>query len=129
MTEIAVTAEASPLSPMADTLGRSEIINREAVTVAAAIDYIPGVALDRSAGRNEVGIRIRGFSNMGQIPLYLDGIPIYIPYDLNTFEPDKRLLSPLTLPLSFVTEKRASVSSFMLLHKSDFGATSERVLP
>jgi iron complex outermembrane receptor protein len=82
MTITSVTAEASPLSPVADTLERNEIVNREAVNVATALDYLPGVAIDHvSSNRNEAGIRIRGFSSRGQVPLYLDGIPIAMPYD------------------------------------------------
>jgi iron complex outermembrane receptor protein len=82
MTTVSITAEASPLSPVADTLDRNEIVNRQAVNVAAALDYLPGVAIDHvSSGRNEAGIRIRGFSSRGQVPLYLDGIPVSMPYD------------------------------------------------
>jgi iron complex outermembrane recepter protein len=81
VTEVSVTSEASPLSIVTDSLGRTEIQNRNAVTVATAIDYLPGLALDRSAQRNETGLRLRGFTNKGQVPLYLDGIPIGVPYD------------------------------------------------
>lgn len=82
VTTISVTAEASPLSPVADTLDRSEILNRQALTVATAIDYLPGVVIDHiSSGRNEAGIRVRGFTSRGQVPLYLDGIPVSVPYD------------------------------------------------
>ena len=81
ITEVSVTAEASPLSPVADTLDRTEIVNRQALTVAAALDYLPGMSLDRSATRNETQIRLRGFSNRGQVPLYIDGIPSQVAYD------------------------------------------------
>ncbi len=81
-TTISVTAESSPLSPVADSFIRTEIINREALTVAAAIDYLPGVAIDHiSSGRNEAGIRVRGFTSRGQVPFYLNGIPVSVPYD------------------------------------------------
>jgi iron complex outermembrane recepter protein len=81
MTEISVTSEASPLSPMAEVMDRKEIVNLQALNVATAIDYLPGVSMDRSGSRNEAGLRLRGFGNKGQVPLYLDGIPIYVPYD------------------------------------------------
>ena len=81
-TTISVTAESSPLSPLADSFVRAEIVNRQALTVAAAIDYLPGVAIDHiSSGRNEAGIRVRGFTSRGQVPFYLDGIPVSVPYD------------------------------------------------
>jgi iron complex outermembrane recepter protein len=81
ITEVSVTAEASPLSPVADTFDRAEIVNRQALTVAAALDYLPGLALDRSAVRNETQIRLRGFSNRGQVTLFIDGIPSQVAYD------------------------------------------------
>jgi iron complex outermembrane recepter protein len=81
MTEVSVTAEASPLSPVADTIDRTEIENRQALTVASALDYLPGMALDISAVRNETQIRLNGFSNRGQVPLYIDGIPSQVAYD------------------------------------------------
>ncbi len=34
-----------------------------------------------SIGRNEASIRLRGFSSKGQVPLYIDGIPVSMPYD------------------------------------------------
>jgi iron complex outermembrane receptor protein len=82
MTTVSVTAEASPLSPVSDTINREEIVNHQAVSVASALDFLPGVAIDHvTANRNEAGIRIRGFSSRGQVPLYLDGIPVSMPYD------------------------------------------------
>jgi iron complex outermembrane recepter protein len=82
ITTISVTAEASPLSPVADSLDRSEIINRQAVNAAAALDYVAGVAVDHvTSGRNESSIRLRGFTSKGQVPLYIDGIPVSMPYD------------------------------------------------
>lgn len=82
VTAVSVTAEASPLSAVADSFGRDEIINRQAVNAATALDYIPGVAIDHAtSGRNEASIMIRGFSSRGQVPLYLDGIPVSMPYD------------------------------------------------
>ena len=80
-TTISVSAEASPLSPISEGIGRTEIQNLQATNVGVALDYLPGVSLDRSATRNEAQIRLRGFTNRGQIPLYLDGIPIQVPYD------------------------------------------------
>jgi iron complex outermembrane receptor protein len=50
--------------------------------VAKALDYLSGVSIQHlSANRNEAGIMVRGFSTRGQVPLYLDGIPISVPYD------------------------------------------------
>ena len=52
------------------------------MNAATAIDYLPGLAIDHaSSGRNEASIRLRGFSSKGQVPLYIDGIPVTMPYD------------------------------------------------
>ena len=82
VTMVSVTAEASPLSPVADSFGRAEIVNRQALNAAVALDYLPGVAIDHvSARRNEASIRLRGFTSKGQVPLYIDGIQVSMPYD------------------------------------------------
>jgi iron complex outermembrane receptor protein len=39
------------------------------------------LTLERTAARNEMKVRLRGFTSQGQFPLYLDGIPIQVPYD------------------------------------------------
>lgn len=57
-----------------DTLSE---LNLETVGVALATEE--GVSLSRNA-RNEDIISIRGFDSR-QVPVYLDGIPLYIPYD------------------------------------------------
>ncbi len=80
VTTVNVTASISPLSPVADTIDYSEIANRKATTVAQSIQFLPGVSVDHKSSRNQAGIMIRGFDTR-QVPLYLDGIPIYVPYD------------------------------------------------
>ena len=54
----------------------------DASNATKALDLLPGVEIQHLAGnRNEAAFMIRGFSSNGQVPLYLDGIPIYVPYD------------------------------------------------
>ena len=52
-----------------------------------ALDLIPGVTVAGGGRRNEKGIYIRGFSS-SRVPVFLDGIPIYVPYD-RTFDYDR----------------------------------------
>jgi iron complex outermembrane receptor protein len=80
VTVVNVTDSVSSLSPVADSIDQTEIRNRDAVTVNQAIEYLPGVSVDHKSPRNQTGISIRGFDTR-QVPLYLDGIPIYVPYD------------------------------------------------
>jgi iron complex outermembrane recepter protein len=80
MTTISVTAEASPLSPITDSISRSDINDLHIANVTDAVQYLPGLALDRKSSRNQTGIMIRGFDTR-QVGLFLDGIPVLVPYD------------------------------------------------
>ncbi len=48
--------------------------------IAKAAALLPEVAIARDGTRNEATIRLRGF-DMRQVPLFIDGIPVYLPYD------------------------------------------------
>ena len=80
--EVTVSAKATAPSPVADSIEQSEIRILNLTNAAKALDYLPGVSIQHIAtNRNEAGIMVRGFSTRGQVPLYLDGIPISVPYD------------------------------------------------
>lgn len=82
VTEVEVSAALSPVSPTTESITQEEIQVHDATNVAKAIDLLPGVEIQHLANnRNETAFMIRGFSSNGQVPLYLDGIPIYVPYD------------------------------------------------
>lgn len=80
VTEITVTSELSPLSPVADGIENTRIENIHATNTVEALQYLPGITLDYKPSRNQTGIMIRGFDTR-QIGLYLDNIPVYVPYD------------------------------------------------
>ena len=48
--------------------------------LADAVNLLPGVALTEVGARNEKMVTVRGFDSK-RVPLFLDGIPIYVPYD------------------------------------------------
>ncbi|UWX57174.1 TonB-dependent receptor plug domain-containing protein [Chlorobaculum sp. MV4-Y] len=48
--------------------------------LSEAANLLPGVTISNVGGRNEGMIYVRGF-DMRQVPLYLDGVPLYVPYD------------------------------------------------
>lgn len=48
--------------------------------VSRALNVLPGVNLSAVGPRNEAMVYIRGF-DLRQVPLLIDGIPVYIPYD------------------------------------------------
>lgn len=49
-------------------------------TLATAAELVPGVTIEKFGARNETLVRIRGF-DIKHVPIFLDGIPIYVPYD------------------------------------------------
>lgn len=77
---VTVTGLLSSLSSSAQSIDQAKIRDLNALTVAQAVDYLPGVAVQRVGPRNESGISIRGF-DARESPLYVDSIPIYVPYD------------------------------------------------
>lgn len=78
--EISVTAETSPLSPVVSGISHSEIRNLHMVDIAQSIPYLPGIGVDHNSSSGRSGIMIRGFDTR-QVGFYLDGIPLYVPYD------------------------------------------------
>ncbi len=70
----------SPQTPMADIVGHEEMRERNVRAVPQALNLVPGVSLQRIGPRNETGVFVRGF-DVRQVPLYIDGIPVYVPYD------------------------------------------------
>jgi iron complex outermembrane receptor protein len=79
---ITVTAATAPAAPVATNLERTDMESHDFVNVAKALDFLPGVSIQHIASnRNEAGIMVRGFSSRGQVPMYLDGVPVYVPYD------------------------------------------------
>lgn len=64
---------------------RSRSTHHEALdkqNVAQALSVVPGVVLQKSGSRNEEQVKVRGFDSR-QVPVYFDGVPIYVPYDGN----------------------------------------------
>ncbi|NTV96654.1 MAG: TonB-dependent receptor [Thiobacillus sp.] len=48
-------------------------------TVASAVALVPGMSLSHNS-RNEDIVYLRGF-DVRQVPLFVDGVPVYVPYD------------------------------------------------
>lgn len=77
--EVNVAADA-PQVPTATTIDESEYRERNLRVIPDALNLIPGVSIQRIGARNERGVFVRGF-DVRQVPLYIDGIPVYVPYD------------------------------------------------
>jgi len=66
-----------------DTLNRvtsKAMESQNKMDVSRALNMLPGVTLTASGPRNESMVSIRGF-DLRQVPVYMDGIPVYVPYD------------------------------------------------
>jgi iron complex outermembrane receptor protein len=57
---------------------RIEKFNR--VDVSHALNTLPGITLANVGARNESVVYVRGF-DLRQVPVFMDGIPVYVPYD------------------------------------------------
>ncbi|MCD9087268.1 TonB-dependent receptor [Stenotrophomonas sp. SY1] len=60
-------------------LDAEQIQSLDRNTVGEAVNVLPGVSLARNS-RNEDMVYLRGF-DARQVPVFLDGIPLYVPYD------------------------------------------------
>lgn len=85
-----------------DSFERHNLMN-----VSQATSLLSGVNIAGSGSRNEKTVLVRGF-DLRQVPLFLDGIPVYVPYDQFSFIINK---------IVFRSSKRrqaASLSSFII---------------
>ncbi len=63
-----------------NTLSADEIRKNNANDVSSALNLMPSVVINKVGNRNESTVYIRGFDIRG-IPVFIDGIPVYVPYD------------------------------------------------
>jgi len=68
-----------------DTLQSNKLssgtINRfNRLDVSHALNLLPGITLSAVGPRNESAVNVHGFDSR-QVPIYLDGMPLYVPYD------------------------------------------------
>lgn len=70
------------IEPMNPAIGIEDIQLFDRQNVAEAVSLLPGVTVQNAGARNERLIFVRGF-NSRQVPLFMDGISVYVPYDGN----------------------------------------------
>ncbi|AOO66418.1 TonB-dependent receptor plug domain-containing protein [Sulfurospirillum halorespirans] len=81
--KIEVTSEKDiSQNPSVEVVSTETIKESEAKTVVEALQSVPSVYADYTGARGESKVRVRGFSST-RVPIYIDGIPIYVPYDHN----------------------------------------------
>ena len=57
---------------------QSDLQRNNQIRVSDVAKSTPGVFLERSGGRNEHNLLVRGF-NARRVPVFIDGIPVYVP--------------------------------------------------
>ena len=77
---VVVSAKLDPIETVNTRVQGEEIqaFNRD--TVASALALVPGVNVGVTGNRNEQTVLVRG-NDSRQVPVFLDGIPVYLPYD------------------------------------------------
>lgn len=75
--EVVGQASAMPSNEARVTREAMETLNRD--TVGAAMSLVPGMSVSHNS-RNEDIVYLRGF-DVRQVPLFIDGVPTYVPYD------------------------------------------------
>ena len=81
--EVEVTApfwrDTLPL-PTPDRLTLEQMQNTNSRDLSEALNLLPGLSRFSSGSRNEGQVFVRGF-DLRQVPLLVDGVPVYVPYD------------------------------------------------
>lgn len=75
-----ITVTASTKAENLDRITRKNMENQNRFEVSRSINMLPGVNLTASGQRNESMVSVRGF-DLRAVPVYMDGIPVYVPYD------------------------------------------------
>ncbi len=75
-----VTITESSKIDMNSRLSQNILEKFNKMEVSRALNIVPGVSLTASGPRNESMVSLRGF-DLRAVPVFMDGIPVYIPYD------------------------------------------------
>jgi len=64
-------------------VGKETIEETESTTAVEALQVVPGVIVQNTGKKNLMDIRLRGFDSK-RVPIFIDGIPVYVPYNRET---------------------------------------------
>ncbi|MDD5051347.1 MAG: TonB-dependent receptor [Sulfuricurvum sp.] len=78
--KVDVTDNAEKSASTTTIIDLQEIQDKERKTLVDSLLLLPGISLQNGAGRNEQMVMMRGF-DVKHAPLFIDGIPIAVPYD------------------------------------------------
>ena len=77
---IEVSGGAALPADATERVDAEEMRTFERTTVAEAVDLLPGTTVGNFGARNEQILYVRGF-DVRQVPVFVDGVPVYVPYD------------------------------------------------
>ena len=63
-----------------EMIGTNELHRYNAHDVSTSLGMLPSITLSNLGSRNESAVYLRGF-DIRSIPVFVDGIPVYVPYD------------------------------------------------
>ncbi|MFA7571375.1 MAG: TonB-dependent receptor [Sulfurimonadaceae bacterium] len=73
---------ADEMNMFEQTISSKDVSRDNALTVQESLDNLSGISQDMQGGRGESTLYIRGF-DAKRVGVFIDGIPIYVPYDGN----------------------------------------------
>lgn len=76
--EVQIIGERS--NPQNNSLKHSDLVKNMKQDVARALVLLPGLNYVQVGPRNEGMVNVRGF-DLRQVPVYIDGVPVYVSYD------------------------------------------------
>ncbi|MCB0537311.1 MAG: TonB-dependent receptor [Bacteroidetes bacterium] len=75
-----VVVVASKNDDISERVTKENMENLNRFEVSKSLDILPGITATASGQRNESMVSVRGF-DLRAVPVYMDGIPVYVPYD------------------------------------------------
>jgi iron complex outermembrane receptor protein len=118
--EVLVSASADRVS-----ISSEEIRKFHTYNAGKSVEMIPSVTLSSFASRNESTIFIHGFDTRS-IPVFIDGIPVYVPYDgyvdlsrFTTFDVSRIDVSKGFSPMSYGANTAGGVINLVSLKPAD----------
>jgi iron complex outermembrane receptor protein len=67
-------------NPQTNVLRRDDLLKNQKHNVSRALVLLPGLNYVQVGPRNEGMVNVRGF-DLRQVPVYVDGVPVYVSYD------------------------------------------------
>lgn len=80
--QVVVSAEQNKARGVEQVVDAKQLEEFNRNTVGSALNMLPGFSLATAGARGEQQFYVRGFDSR-QVPIFLDGIPQYVPYDGN----------------------------------------------